>query len=549
MNIAVKIITGSVFITVVMTFFIACSEDVAVSSNDDKNTSLEQSNLEFNTYEGLVAEVPCDASLDGMIAYVKSTDENYICGYDSVQTIWTWMDSLSNHKPSSAIDEISSLSSSSKKRTSSSSIDARQSSSSIDCLSSEIVSSSSSLFSIEEYLNPNISYGEITDERDGQVYKTVVIGEQTWMAQNLNFKTDKSYCLQDKKENCVKYGRLYTWGDAMDSAGTYSESGKDCGYKTKCTPLYYLGVRGLCPEGFHIPDVGELGELMDFVDENHLAANICDAQKLRSRKLWEGLDYATDDYGFSAIPSGNRDRKGAYWYGAASYWLSNPYDKFKAAYFDIASSLYQTEEVMDFAFSIRCVKDRFERGTFTDERDGQTYKTVKIGRQKWMVQNLNFAYLQPTETEDSSSYCYEDLPENCEKYGRLYLWSAAMDSVGLYSESGKGCGYMEICDSPDFVQGVCPNGWHLPTEDEFSILGKAVDGGPGISDEYLNYLSPFWKTTVYSPGFKDDQGYVKSDYRTGGLWSSTEIDNESVQAGDGWKWNALSVRCVENVSK
>ena len=116
MNIAVKFITGSVFITVVMTFFIACSEDVAVSSNDDKKTSLEQSNLEFNTYEGLVAEVPCDASLDGMTAYVKSTDEKYVCVYDSIWTFWVWIDSLSNHKPSSAIDEISSLSSSSKKK-------------------------------------------------------------------------------------------------------------------------------------------------------------------------------------------------------------------------------------------------------------------------------------------------------------------------------------------------------------------------------------------------------------------------------------------------
>ena len=59
-----------------------------------------------------------------------------------------------------------------------------------------------------------------------------------------------------------------------------------------------------------------------------------------------------------------------------------------------------------------------------DDRDGQTYKTVKIGSQWWMAENLNYAYLQPTASEDSSSFCYNNLPENCEKYGRLYLWSA-----------------------------------------------------------------------------------------------------------------------------
>ena len=54
-----------------------------------------------------------------------------------------------------------------------------------------------------------------------------------------------------------------------------------------------------------------------------------------------------------------------------------------------------------------------------DARDGQIYKTVKIGNQVWMAQNLNYAYLQPTSELDSSSFCYEDSPENCKKYGRL----------------------------------------------------------------------------------------------------------------------------------
>ena len=59
-------------------------------------------------------------------------------------------------------------------------------------------------------------------------------------------------------------------------------------------------------------------------------------------------------------------------------------------------------------------------GFFEDSRDGQVYRTVQIGTQIWMAENLNYAYLQKTTTEDSSSFCYNDSTEYCEKYGRLY---------------------------------------------------------------------------------------------------------------------------------
>ena len=135
-----------------------------------------------------------------------------------------------------------------------------------------------------------------------------------------------------------------------------------------------------------------------------------------------------------------------------------------------------------------CIRDRScnvdgenncNYGTLTDARDGQTYKTVTIGDQVWMAENLNYAYTDVPYgydgyTSDSTSWCHKNEPENCTKYGRLYTWAAAMDSVGMWSINGKGCGYTNTCSPTYPVRGVCPEGWHLPSITEFETLFTAV---------------------------------------------------------------------------
>ena len=94
--------------------------------------------------------------------------------------------------------------------------------------------------------NSNINYGYITDARDGKVYRTVVIGTQTWMAQNLNYYGSNGLlgsCYNGVDDNCNKYGRLYSWTDAMSGQ---SHSNTDPS-----------GVRGICPLGYHIPSTSE----------------------------------------------------------------------------------------------------------------------------------------------------------------------------------------------------------------------------------------------------------------------------------------------------
>ncbi len=111
------------------------------------------------------------------------------------------------------------------------------------------------------------------------------------------------------------------------------------------------------------------------------------------------------------------------------------------------------------------------KGTLKDSRDGKIYRTVRIGSQTWMAENLNYDYNEGT----ARSYCYGYDPKNCAKYGRLYTWSAAMDSASLFSNDGKGCGDGRRCSgSGRQVRGVCPAGWHLPSGEDWDTLKNFI---------------------------------------------------------------------------
>ena len=197
--------------------------------------------------------------------------------------------------------------------------------------------------------------GSITDTRDGQTYKTVSIGAQTWMAQNLNYETANSYCYSNNASNCTKYGRLYTWAAAMDSAGMWSANGKGCGYYKTCTPTY--PVRGVCPEGWHLPTKAEFKTLFTAV-----GGSVTAGTKLKSTTGWNSSGNGTDDYSFSALPAGRMNYIGSYLNEGnyAYFWSSTEYNS------DDAFSMYLNYDYDDaypdyshknFGFSVRCVKD------------------------------------------------------------------------------------------------------------------------------------------------------------------------------------------------
>ena len=353
----------------------------------------------------------------------------------------------------------------------------------------------------------------LTDLRDNQVYRTVTIGTQTWMAQNLNYEMANSFCYGNEASGCDKFGRFYTWAAAMDSVGTWSSSGKGCGYGTTCLSPDTL-VRGVCPENWHLPSCSEWGTLLTIVGGEERGLLLCNYGKAEGKELmskagWNGYNedvgIGSDSLDFSIIPAGYEygDGKYAGFGDDAYFWSWNgglDYEAFDAIFINVNynGNVYSSRKPKAYGYSIRCLMDVVDTpqsssssssrdnvdpstvvsGTVTDNRDNHVYRTVSIGTQTWMAENLNF--------KTTSSYCYNDSVSYCSKYGRLYTWAAAMDSVGAWSDNGIRCGYRSECFPTYPVRGVCPQGWHLPSYSEWEVLLTAVgETKKSNSDHYI----------------------------------------------------------------
>ncbi|MDR0331402.1 MAG: fibrobacter succinogenes major paralogous domain-containing protein [Chitinispirillales bacterium] len=201
-------------------------------------------------------------------------------------------------------------------------------------------------------------------------------------------------------------------------------------------------------------------------------------------------------------------------------------------------------------------------GAYTDPRDGKTYKTLKIGGQTWMAENLNF--------KADSSLCYGDNESNCKKYGRLYDWNAAVK--------------------------VCPSGWHLPSREEWQSLSLAARDGWGSSEalksktgwaqDTLAYRHD-WRSSetlksktgredndgksgngtdmlgfsAFPGGYRLSDGSFESIGYKGRWWSATKDSSDKRDLAHNWgmnhdyggsigniddRSNRLSVRCIQD---
>ena len=164
------------------------------------------------------------------------------------------------------------------------------------------------------------------------------------------------------------------------------------------------------------------------------------------------------------------------------------------------SSSIQEEESSSSAESLSELTD----STFTDSRDGQTYRILKLGKQVWFGENLNYS------GEDAVGYCHENDPEKCEIYGKLYRWNDAMKA--------------------------CPEGWHLPGLLEWIDLINYVGGQEMagvklkskaywyIQEEFAQYAgTDDYGFSILPGSFMSEEGSFGSTARLAAhLWTSTE---------------------------
>ena len=221
----------------------------------------------------------------------------------------------------------------------------------------------------EARLNPEIAYDSIIDPRDGQIYKTVKIGNQVWMAENLNYADSvatpslmgKSCCFLNKVENCAVAGRLYTWMAAIDSVKLYKDKFVKCGVGKTCS--LPDTVYGICPPGWHLPTNKEWKTLF-----NEVGGILTASEVLKSKTGWLDNGNGTDDFGFSGLPVGERSAYGHIYYDPyfsgdgdfAGFWSASEYSNSYAYHVFLS---YEYKEVhliyknkLD-ALSVRCLKD------------------------------------------------------------------------------------------------------------------------------------------------------------------------------------------------
>jgi len=127
-------------------------------------------------------------------------------------------------------------------------------------------------------------------------FRTVTIGTQTWMAENLNCNVKNSRCYDNDPSNCVKYGRLYDWTTAMNLPSNCNSN--------SCSSQIQSKHRGICPSGWHIPRDAEWEALITTVGGISTAG-----RKLKAASGWDNRGNGasgngTDEYGFSALPGG-----------------------------------------------------------------------------------------------------------------------------------------------------------------------------------------------------------------------------------------------------
>jgi uncharacterized protein (TIGR02145 family) len=222
-----------------------------------------------------------------------------------------------------------------------------------------IIASSFLILSLINVIYPQNETDSIVDMRDGKIYKTIKIGNQWWMAENLNIgvlidytqwasdnNNIEKYCYNNSDSMCNIYGGLYLWQEMMQ----YN-------YGDKINPS---NTQGICPCGWHLPADEEWQELIDFLGGRSVAGG---KLKETGTNHWKHTNIeTTNETGFTALPAGNLWGYGAFknLNTGTAFWSTKEYFHFYAwsrQMNDLGSGIGRWEATRNCGFSVRCIKD------------------------------------------------------------------------------------------------------------------------------------------------------------------------------------------------
>lgn len=402
--------------------------------------------------------------------------------------------------------------------------------------SSSSVGSSSSL--IESYVKGS-SFNAFTDKRDGNVYRVAVIGSQVWMAEDLRYYSEDlqfgllSVCMTTgKKGACDGDKRLYSFYSAMED--------DRCQVHERCEGIEYPH-RGICPEGWHLPEIHEWKTLSSYVDGN--------ANTLRAIGGWHTYNFGTDDYGFSAYPTGEWFYQGTKHDEVARYWSATETggtDPESAYEFYIEGVGLKVQSYRkEYGYAVRCVADAGEvkldkfvevptpssSSVFSSSSEESSNSSVESSSSAESSSSGVFSSSLSSSSEVSSSsvssssawdpYSHGEDWNSLEQItderdGNKYrvvqvnefiIWMAEnlryadstatpalVGNTACIGERGERCeeGNLytyaaavndlecatKVCfESEKQVRGICPEGWRLPKKADWNWLGYALNDG------------------------------------------------------------------------
>ena len=198
-----------------------------------------------------------------------------------------------------------------------------------------------------DHLNPTTSYGELLDKRDNRVYRTLVISNHVWTAQNMNFKmendsTVQSWCYDNELKNCDEFGRLYNWNAAQKA----------------------------CPDGWHLPTAAEWLELLenyacniDYTEDEDLFFE-CSGNYLKSTSTWNEQTNKDNSFGFSVTAAGTRLNDMFLALGETAFFWSTTdtlsFYAYAALFLNDDDSVFWGASEKNSGLSVRCVKGKLE---------------------------------------------------------------------------------------------------------------------------------------------------------------------------------------------